>query len=161
MRFFVHRVRDPDERAPVMQSLGCHVVGATPPHTDPSNQNNSIAGNLKRVCRSHPTPDPVEMDNLMKWVRNFLRTCGLVPLPPDSDTTVDEYLEHVNHPEWRKKELREAAERSNGVITHKDIRCKCFIKDETYTEFKHSRGIFSRTDAFKVKVGPNQLGTSV
>jgi len=39
-------------------------------------------------------------------------------------------------------------------LTSRDFVCKSFPKDETYPEFKHIRGINSRTDAFKCKVGP-------
>lgn len=33
-------------------------------------------------------------------------------------------------------------------------RAKCFVKDEPYIEYKHARGIYSRSDEFKCFVGP-------
>jgi len=42
----------------------------------------------------------------------------------------------------------------NGILCEKDYRCDSFVKDETYPEYKHARGINSRSDRFKCKVGP-------
>jgi len=45
-------------------------------------------------------------------------------------------------------------EECGGLLNERDFRCDSFVKDETYPEYKHSRGINSRSDAFKCKVGP-------
>lgn len=39
-------------------------------------------------------------------------------------------------------------------LTKKDFVCKCFIKAESYPEMKYPRPIKSRTDRFKIEVGP-------
>jgi len=38
--------------------------------------------------------------------------------------------------------------------SHRYFRCSSFAKDEDYPTYKHSRGIFSRSDEFKCAVGP-------
>jgi hypothetical protein len=80
---------------------------------------------------------------------------NLVPLPPDADLSLEAWLSGTNYPEWRKKELREAYD---AVIDIREKRkyfeCKSFMKDEWYLEWKHVRGINSRSDVFKAWVGP-------
>lgn len=74
-------------------------------------------------------------------------------LPIDFDSTLDTWLEGTSYTTADKEKFRkEMDDRSN--LTPKDCVCKCFIKAETYPEFKFPRPIKSRTDRYKCKVGP-------
>lgn len=77
----------------------------------------------------------------------------MTPLAPDCDMGLEAWLAQTNYPEGRKAQLRTAAERVRGKSTP-NVTVKSFVKDEMYTDVKHSRGIFSRNDQFKVIVGP-------
>lgn len=76
----------------------------------------------------------------------------MTPLTPDCDIGIEQWLAQTNYTESRKEQLRQAAEK----VRHKSPSTvvKSFVKDEMYTDIKHSRGIFSRHDQFKVVVGP-------
>lgn len=88
-----------------------------------------------------------------EFVDNWLIE-NLIPLVSDSDCSVENWLNNTNYPEWRKSKLREIHEQSNGILHSKDLVIKSFIKDETYPSYKYPRAINSRTDAFKIRVGP-------
>jgi len=76
-----------------------------------------------------------------------------VPLSPDSDTSVETWLGSTSYAKWRKDELVRKMEKCLILEEH-HMRCKSFMKDECYPEWKHARAINSRTDEFKCSVGP-------
>ena len=66
-------------------------------------------------------------------------------------------MENSNYSLARRKELKEVYERTNEnywAKVSKHTKVKAFIKEEHYPEYKPPRGIYSRSDAFKVQVGP-------
>jgi len=75
-----------------------------------------------------------------------------------SDTTVETWLKQTNYPEWKKVELLETYRKmmEGGGIRSKSkyVQLKCFGKRESYPDWKHFRGINSRSDEFKTVVGP-------
>jgi hypothetical protein len=85
----------------------------------------------------------------------------LKPLCGSSDTSVPTWLAGTRYPFWRKEELAKKwsqvapdeirYDNSKKRLFH---RCKSFMKDETYGEYKHARSINSRSDEFKCLVGP-------
>jgi len=89
---------------------------------------------------------------------NFTRTLvqeKFCPLPADSDVSVEHWLAtNTTYTLARKETLlakhREMSSRDDPKIFH----AKCFVKDEEYPEYKHSRCINSRSDEFKTLVGP-------
>jgi hypothetical protein len=87
------------------------------------------------------------------FVHNWLEE-NLTPLPADSDVSIERWLMHSNYPDWRRKELLDKYYKVQNKFDRKYHVAKCFIKDETYPDFKHARGIYSRTDEFKCFVGP-------
>jgi len=111
------------------------------------------AGVCKRFAVAPPTPDLSRLLRLQLFVRKFIRK-NFTPLDWNSDTSVETWLEHTAYPLWRKEELKKVWEKCGGRLSSKDLRCKSFMKDETYPEYKHARGINSRSDAFKCMVGP-------
>jgi len=135
-------------------SLGCHVDGIAQPHADMSDPLTAEAGARKRFVLEPPKPDPVKIARLRNFTENFVRS-RLTPLSPDSDTSVQTWLDKTNYPLLRAQELLDNwmadGERINP---RKDFKVKSFIKDETYPEYKHARIINSRSDKFKCAVGP-------
>lgn len=93
-----------------------------------------------------------------------------MPISVEADLSVETWLQESNYPEWRRQELREVYDKlclKYPILTklrEKEFECKCFIKDEKYQTisisptgqmmFKMFRAIYSRTDEFKVVVGP-------
>lgn len=146
--------RKQDEgRRPNQVSLGPIVPGAAPPKPDPDCPITSQAGVCKRFLTKPPTPDQQLLAELSAFVDGWLEE-NMRPLDPESDVSVETWLERSSYPKWRKDELLKLWLDNAGVLTPKDFIVKSFIKDETYPEFKHARGINSRTDMFKCAVGP-------
>jgi hypothetical protein len=112
-----------------------------------------VAGVMKRFAIRPPEPDEQLLEELRAFTRKWIRD-HLKPLPPDSDTSVNNWLDHTNYPLWRKEELRAEWERVHNVWDKKWREVSSFMKDETYAEWKFNRGINSRSDGFKCAVGP-------
>lgn len=138
---------------PVSASLPIRLRGHTLPKIDPCHPQTVALGFKKRVV------NPLTEDYDLSFIEEFGRFVdgwlirNLVPLDPESDVSVDHWLETANYPAWRKDELRSldfdevANWRAHGF-------CKSFIKDEFYAELKHARTINPRDDYFKVFSGP-------
>lgn len=144
-----------------MVSLGCHIKGAAQPHPDPHDPETMKAGVRKRFAIRTPRGETQLLSKLRLFTQKWLRT-NLVPLAPDSDTSVDKWLENTGYPKWRKDELRKKWEAVDNIHRPPKLKkgrnpyfmCKSFQKDECYPEFKHARAINSRSDEFKCAVGP-------
>lgn len=137
----------------MMVSLGVDVQGVAPPKPDLSCPLTAEAGVRKRFLCKPPKPDPELLQQFSQFVRDWVS--ALTPLPATSDVSIETWLEKCSYPQWRKDELRATWASNYGSLNpKKDFVVKSFIKDETYPEFKHARGINSRTDMFKIAVGP-------
>lgn len=147
------KVFDPDVRPPVATSCGPILYGAAMPHPDLHDPLTMMAGVIKRFAIRPPKPRVQLLGRLGRFVDKWLRE-NLVPLDPATDLSVEAWLEQTSYPEWRKKELREKWARVGSIWEKRYHGVKGFPKDETYVEMKHVRGINSRTDEFKVAVGP-------
>jgi len=146
------------EKRPVVQvSLGAHVATAACPHPCLLDPTTAVAGARKRFLCKPPLAKPTEVYNLRRFVRDWCRE-NLVPLPHDTDVSVESWLEHTNYPDWRKEELRKAWADTGNIwdpeMAQKYFACKSFVKDEVYPKYKHARAINSRSDSFKCAVGP-------
>lgn len=74
-------------------------------------------------------------------------------LPHDYDCSIETWLEKTTYTQRDKEKfMREVDEQ--GYLRKMDRACKCFVKAETYPEYKHARPIKSRTDRFKALMGP-------
>lgn len=146
---------DLDVRPVVQVSLGCHVEGAAQPHPCPQDPQTMIAGVCKRFGMKPPDPDPALLAEFKVFVEDWLSK-NFVPLSPDTDVSVETWLEQTNYPKWRKDELLEAWKKVDNIWDESKgyFKCKSFMKDETYPTYKHARGINSRSDEFKCFVGP-------
>jgi len=140
-------------RRPVKVSLGCHIDGVALPRPDLQDRDTMTAG----VCKRFATAVPKARQELLARFRSFVRTWvrkNLKPLPPDSDTTFETWLAQTPYPEWRKKELKATFDAMDDPTDKAIFLVKSFMKDEDYPEYKHGRGINSRSDEFKCLVGP-------
>lgn len=153
-RLFIPTVAKP--RQYMQRSLGCHVAGCALPMPDAYYGPNKLAAVLKRVG-SEPPGNGKKVRDLAHEVRSFARALiarmGLKPLAtgavPDEQVWIDEVS---RYPAWRRDELRRVLE-SQKVVRVRHLRCKTFIKTETYEEYKFPRLINSRHDRFKIYTG--------
>lgn len=146
-------------RAPVKAASGSQVEGWTCPHPDPTDPLTLGGGVLKRAGAKAPGSANRATRRKLRRLGRFVRKwCeqNLVPLSPDSDTSVEHWLSLINHPQWRKDELREVYETHVAInpTQPNDALVKTFMKDESYPAFKQARAINARSDAMKVRFGP-------
>jgi hypothetical protein len=163
-KIIVNSAVDPRKRTPCMECLGPRVVGATLPHCNHNDQNTIIAGSFKRIAsetvqpsRSSPKAERLAFKKIMRKLNRFAwKWCkkNLVPLSVFTDFSLENWLSKTSYPKWRQDELREKWLDCKTPMEKRNFIVKCFMKDETYTDFKHARGIFSRSDIFKCLVGP-------
>ncbi len=147
---------DTSIRPPVAISLGPHADGVALPHPCPADKDTMIAGVIKRFAAKPPEPDLNLVHQLEQFVQKWLQK-NLVPLAPDADTSVETWLSKADYPEWRKEELRNKWAKVSSIWGDKRyMKVKSFMKDEGYAadEYKHARGINSRSDEYKCAVGP-------
>lgn len=95
------------------------------------------------------------MGELKLFTENWIKL-HLTPLSADSDCSVETWLTKTKYTVSRKEELYQTYMDTYGRVDGepKYFVCKSFIKDENYPTYKYPRAINSRTDAFKVRVGP-------
>lgn len=154
-RLYKQALKDPEMRLPVASDLGPTSSVVAVPHPDNNDARNLFEGARKRFLSRPPTGDPELLRRLRIHVKKFLAD-RLTPLASQTDTTFDTWLENRNYPEWRKQQLREVRKEIDEGMLPKDYHhVKMFGKDENLAEqAKTLRGIHSRTDYFKVLVGP-------
>ncbi len=86
-----------------------------------------------------------------KFVKQFVKD----NYPTDREPyEFEEWLSRTNYSERRKEHLRRVKQRTDEPGHILDTRVKLFVKDESYMEYKHARGIYARNDEFKVVFGP-------
>lgn len=137
-----------------MASLGCHVEGVALPHPDLQDAATCLHGAKCRFLAKMPTQNEELMAEFKIFVAQWLKD-NLVPLAPDTDVSFETWLSEINHPQWRKDELKKCwEEHGKELDLESDTGCSAFAKDETYPEYKPTRWINSRSDAFKCFAGP-------
>jgi hypothetical protein len=141
------------DRKPVRRSLGCHVDGAALPVPDLYYAPDQVAGTIKRVAAKMP---PINGRKLRKFRRFVKRWCvkNLTEHIFRHDETFDfyEWIENAPYTRKRKDDLIKVYEL--GRFNQPDMKVKAHVKNEPYPEPKHVRGIYSRSDDYKVRVGP-------
>lgn len=141
------------ERKVVRRSLGCNVIGFSCPSPDRYHGPSQLAGMVKRVAANMPPINRARLMDFFGFVKRFCKKhLGLLRFDQTEEFDFYDWIGEVNMPEHRRAELLEAYLR--GQDRQPDLRVKAFIKDEDYDDFKHVRGIYSRTDDYKVRVGP-------
>lgn len=141
-------------RRPMLVSLGCHVHGAVNFWPDIGDGNSAMLGVMKRIAAEMPPIDPVLYDEFYKfaveWIVINLQSC-IIPL--DEDMSVEAWLLQTNYTQERKDQLFRESEKK-PFCDKKDFAVKQHVKHEPYIQPKQFRGIYSRVDFFKCKVGP-------
>jgi len=153
VNFTVHTWSDTDRRPPMCVSLGCHLNSFKMPFGDLSDTASSIAGVLKRTAFKHPPADCNLRSELAEFVRSWLLK-NLSPLNTQDDVSFNTWIEATKYSRRRKEELKKTFEAFDGKWKKRDLECKSFNKAESYSAWKHLRGINSRSDIFKCIVGP-------
>lgn len=150
----------PKQRGPsprtrsVAVSLGAHIEGAALPHPCGSDPWSTVLGTVKRSASRHPVSDDATLARFFKFVETWLSQ-NLQPLPAESDTSFHHWLEHTNYPLWKKDDLLKQYDAlDNGFDDPLFTVNKCFVKNESYPEYKYPRGIYSRSDTAKMHIGP-------
>lgn len=142
------------KRRPAAVALSVGFEGASLPHPDCWHSKSTIQGLKKRMLLRMPRVDKRLRSQFRRFCHREIKRL-FVPLDAQCDLTVETWLQKTHYPEWRKEQLRAAAERvATGFWDPKWTKCKSFIKDEFYDEFKYPRTINSRSDEFKVIAGP-------
>jgi len=166
MRITRKRIAHPELCRPIeMASLGCHVVGAAMPHVDTSDADTQALGGYKRMGRPmNPVKDREFYRDFRRFVADQISRQRIRPIDPTEDTSVYRWLERTDYPQSRKTELLDlyhktlgiglAQEDATGTRIYKNFDVKKFTKDESYSEFKHARGIYARDDVAKIFFGP-------
>jgi len=141
-------------RPPMLVSVGPHVEGAALPHADTSDTATALAAVRKRIGVKPPKVDRTLKKEFLLFVEDWLEE-HTTPISPDADLSFETWLKDRPYPEWRKEELRKV---NDGIarftLKEKDAMVKAFLKDESYPEYKHARGIYARSDVFKCLFGP-------
>lgn len=142
-------------RMPVQVSLGPHLKGYAMPHPDLQDKDTAILGVCHRFGRAPPPALRGKIEKLREFVGKWIHE-NLTPLSPDTVIDFDEWLESTPYTMRRKEELRSKRlpEGQSAMSVPKTWKVKSFIKAETYPEYKHARGINSRSDEFKCAIGP-------
>lgn len=140
-------------RKPVRVTLGCNLIGAALPVPDMNYAPDQVAGAIKRVAAKMPPIDKVKLRKLRRFTKRWCRKhLSEDVFPADEHFDFDEWINNTPYAEYRINELKKVHE--NGLGKVPNMKVKSFIKDEGYTAYKHVRGIYSRHDDYKVRVGP-------
>jgi len=144
--------RDSD-RVVMRRSLGCHVEGAALPVPDVNYAPDQASGVVKRVAARMPKINRTVLRKFKRFVRRWMcKNLSEHVFKNDEMFEFDDWISQAPYPDYRKKELKKVYVNCKLNKVKKSV--KCFIKDENYVEYKHMRGIYSRDDDYKVRVGP-------
>lgn len=144
---------------PMMINLGPVLMDSVPPIPNISNPLNAAIGVAKRIAYDTPKPCNIKLRKLKRFVYKWCKR-NLIPLSPGTDCSFNTWIESTNYSRRRKNELTEVWNQIKDIdpmtlLQDKKVtRLKCFVKHEWYVQYKHARGIFSRSDEFKCLVGP-------
>lgn len=139
-------------------SLGCTYLGGAYPKPNLDHVPSQIRGVSKRVARAVPDGVPSVKKRVKHFVKHWLSKNLATPLGPGDIPSFDAWLEAVDAPAWRKNELKDAKDKVDNMLRplkdRRVIELQCFTKEERYPLYKEFRGIYSRSDYFKVLAGP-------
>jgi len=116
-------------------------------------QNNYFLKNLDRWIKASGAPQDRNRIINMFHYNLYLMQHHFTPVDSDYDDSLDAWLEKTTYTQADKERLRQTIV-DDPVLTKKHLKCKCFVKAESYPEYKPLRPIKSRTDRFKAEVGP-------
>jgi hypothetical protein len=167
--FRVRRLRkgffDEVERKAVRVSLGPHVDGVSLPVPDFDHAPSILAGCTKRVAAEMPPQNRQFIRGFRQFVKRFRhKHLQSLKFSPDDKFDFQSWIDQTPYPKYRKEELTKIFH-ENETVNYQALnsrihkkryrpRVKAFVKNENYPAYKHFRGIYSRDDAYKVRVGP-------
>lgn len=129
------------------------MIGAALPVPDVTHTLSQIEGAVKRVATRMPVANRARLRRLERFVKRFLNLhFSQDRFSADEMFDFDSWIDNTPYTVKRKTELRAVHENSLCSVVNSKI--KAFTKDENYTEYKFHRGIYSRDDDYKVRVGP-------
>jgi len=146
----VHPV-DIRDAKPLQVQVGPVLVGIAPVMADINDRDTMIHGCLCRFCAKNPSVTSTCLNKLGIFVDDWLQR-NLKPLPLHIDFDFDRWVDSINHPDYRKQELRQVWEDLGGQSPATEN--QSHGKRETYLKYKPARGINSRDDQFKAWSGP-------
>ena len=162
IKIFNMKFNDSNLRGIEGVSLNCHMLGIALPRVDTRDARSLMAGVAGRMGKKLPIPknkDKFHVD-IRATTRRWIRNRKISPISPVADTSRVAWLAQTHYPEWRKIELLKVAEEIDDLFKRNDrgelehFKVKLFCKEESYVDFKHSRGIYAREDVAKLVFGP-------
>lgn len=157
---YVKRIRgcdyyDPDRKV-MSTNCGFEIMYMSPTIPDLKDPESVIAGFYYRVCRNPNDTNKIGLRNFNKFVRKEM--CKIWrQMNGCEDVSYEYWREIINFPEWRKVQFDDARRKLEEFnFRPKDYDAiDGFPKEESYgADFKYIRCINSRSDLFKVDVGP-------
>lgn len=140
-------------RGPMRRSLNVHFIGAALPVPDTAHSLSQAEGAIKRVAANMPVINRARLRRLKRFTTKFLeKEFAGQQFKYDEEFDIREWLDNTDYKAYRKEELYEISK--EHFNEQKGYNLKGFCKDENYPEYKAFRGIHSRSDDFKVRVGP-------
>lgn len=130
----------------------CAVPGLAPICCDTNDPDTIKCGFMKRLFRKVPVPKPGRLEKLKAFTRVFCQEHINVA----KYLTFEEWLGGTSYNDERKAQLNEAyiMLRGGAPSLRQCQHIDTFPKSESYVDWKHTRLINSRSDAFKVFSGP-------
>ncbi len=123
------------------------------PRVDRDDPVTTLTGVVKRFAIDPPRPEGDRIRGLHDFVHDWLRD-NLTPLSADVDFEFIYWINETNYNQTRRNELSRVFYNLTSTPAKSEFLVKMFVKDEGYDSFKNARGINSRSDEFKVRVGP-------
>lgn len=140
-------------RRPMRISLGCHLLGAAEPVPDIKHGPSQLEGTIKRVAKRMPTIDRATLRRLKRSVdKNLKAMFANIQIDVNEIFDFDAWIDQAPYKQSRKDELRKVHDKPFNKKRGYNV--KGFTKDESYPQYKMFRGIMSRSDDYKVRVGP-------
>lgn len=135
-------------------SLGCHVNNIAFPVPEVSHAPSQIEGSIHRIACQMPTPNRAKMRRFKRFVRSFLNMHFKDAIFSQTENfEFDDFINQTHYTQSRKENLTETHSIPFN-LNGKGFNVKGFSKDEYYLTYKHFRGIMSRSDDYKTRVGP-------
>lgn len=143
-------------RRVALTSLGVNVASVCLPTPDVSHGPSLLAGARARFLREMPKTlggRPGVRERLKEETKAWLKE-NFEPLSLSDDFSVKAWLDRSSYSGARKEELQNKFDSINDAANERWFKSKGFMKDESYLEMKFPRCINSRSDEYKVVMGP-------
>lgn len=134
-------------------SLGCNFAKAALPVPEISHSPSQLEGIVKRIACEMPPPDRATLRRFKRFIKKFLNLHFINDIfTSEENFEFDEFIKSTNYTQARKDDLTKTHAKDFN-IDGKGYNVHGFTKDENYPEYKHFRGIHSRSDDYKTRVG--------